>query len=218
MAFNRRVLEGREGDLALTWWQEVWRWANSLPVILGPGMTMNQVPGMGTEIKVRTASPVRIFFEVALAGRRASVRTGMLEGEVPWMKHRGGDYLRLDGRREDGTLSPLRPELDLSEAEPGEDGRSCIAIVAQVDVATNQLIDPSEEPRALRIEHRSEFGASAKRNAWTYGEPFHELAICYWREGRIERVEQVVQHNLGFAFTPGDDEGKGLRFFFFAAG
>lgn len=217
MALNRRVLEGREGDPALTWWQEVWRWANSLPVILAPGMTMTQIPGMGTEIQVRTASPVRIFFEVAKTGSRVSVRTGMLEGEVPWMRHRGSEWLRLDGRLLDGTTGP-RPELDLSDAQPGADGRSCIAIVAQLDVSTNQLLDPAKDPRALRVEHRREFGTAAKRRAWTLAEPFHELAICYWREDRIERVEQVVQHNLGLAFVPGDDDGKGLRFFFFAAG
>ncbi len=217
MALNRRVLEGREGDLVLPWWREVWRWANSLPVILAPGMTMTQVPGMGTEIKVRTSNPVRIFFEVAKTGSRVSVRTGMLEGEVPWIKHRGAEYLRLDGRRLDGTTG-TRPELDLTDAEPGPNGRSCIAIVAQLDPATNQLLDPAEDPRALRVEHRSEFGTAAKRKAWTNAEPFHELAICYWREGQIERVEQVVQHNLGLAYVPGDDDGKGLRFFFFAAG
>lgn len=217
MAFNRRVLEGREGDPALTWWQEVWRWASSLPVIIGPGMDVTQIPGMGTEIKVRTGTPVRIFFEVAVNGRRALVRPGMLEGEVPSIETKAGVFVDLYGRQHLGEEVGI-PELDLSDAEPGEDGRSCIAIVARVDEG-NRLVDSKIDPSALRIEHRSEFGSKQKREAEAARQPFHELAILYWRDGLVSRVGQVVQHNLGLAYGPrGTEEDEGVRFFFYAAG
>lgn len=218
MAFNRRVLEGREGDPALPWWREVWLWASSLPVIIGPGMQLTQIPGMGTEIKVRTASPVRIFFEVALTGLRAQVRPGLLEGEVPYIETRAGVYVDLYGRQHLADTTGQPPELDLSEAEPGADGRSCIALVARVD-ESQQLVDSKIDPAALIIEHRSEFGPKAKREAEAAGKPFHELAILYWRNDQPVRVAQVVQHNLGLAWGPkGEGSGKGVRFFFFAAG
>ena len=60
--FSRRILEGRRGDDVLTWWQAVLQWAESLPVIIGPGMTVSQVPGLGTKIRVRTGNPVTVFF------------------------------------------------------------------------------------------------------------------------------------------------------------
>lgn len=217
MPYNRRVLEGREGDSALAWWREVWRWASSLPVVLGPGMTITQIPGMGTDIRVRTTAPARIFFEVAVNGRKALVRPGMLEGEIPSIETKAGVYVDLYGRHHLGEEVGI-PELDLSEAKPGEDGRSCIALVARVDEG-NRLVDSKIDPSALRIEHRSKFGTKAKREAEAAREPFHELAILYWRDGLPVRVGQVVQHNLGLAWGPkGNDESDGVRFFFFAAG
>lgn len=217
MAFNRRVLEGKEGDPALPWWREVWRWASSLPVIVTPGMQVIQIPGMGTEIKVRTAAPVRIFFEVALSGNKALVRPGLLEGEVPVIETQAGVYVDLYGQQHLGGEVGI-PELDLSDAEPGPDGRSCIALVARVDEG-NQLLDSKLEPAALRIEHRSAFGTKAKREAEAAREPFHELAILYWRDELPVRVGQVVQHNLGLAYGPmGSEEEDGVRFFFYAAG
>lgn len=217
MAFNRRVLEGREGDPALSWWREVWRWASSLPVIVGPNMEFSQIPGMGTEIKMRTAAPVRIFFEVALTGLRAQVRPGLLEGAVPSIETRAGVFVDLYGRQHLGEQVGV-PQIDLTGMKPGDDGRSCIALVARVDQG-NRLVDSKIDPAALRIEHRSEFGTKAKREAEAAREPFHELAILYWRDGLPVRVGQVVQHNLGLAWGPrGNDEEEGVRFFFFAAG
>ena len=216
MALNRRVLEGREGDPALPWWKEVWRWASSLPVIVGPGMQVTQIPGMGTEIKVRTAAPVRVFFEVALSGSRASVRPGLLEGEVPSIETRAGTYVNLYGIAHLGEQVGT-PSIDLSRAKPGPDGRSCIALVAQVD-ESNRLLDPAIDPAVLRIEHRSEFGRKQKREAEIARAPFHELAILYWRNNAPERVGQVVQHNLGLAYGPKGNDEEGVRFFFYAAG
>jgi len=215
MALNPRVLECREGDPALSWWREVWRWASSLPVVLGPGMTMTQVPGIFPEIRVRTAVPARVFFEVALSGSRASVRPGLLEGEVPSIEVRSGAYVNLYGIAHLGGEVGA-PSIDLSDAKPGPDGRSCIALVARVD-EQSQLLDPKVDPAALRIEHRSEFGRKQKREAERERRPFHELAILYWREGRPERVAQVVQHNLGLAVGPASEEDA-PRFFFYAAG
>jgi hypothetical protein len=189
-----------------------------LPVIVGPGMQMIQIPGMGTEIKVRTAAPVRIFFEVALTGLRAQVRPGLLEGEVPYIETRAGVYVDLYGRQHLADTTGQPPELDLSEAEPGPDGRSCIALVARVD-ESQQLVDSKIDPAALRIEHRSDFGPKAKREAEAAGRPFHELAIVYWSNDLPARVAQVVQHNLGLAWGPkGEEAAKGVRYFFFAAG
>lgn len=215
---NRRVLEGREGDPVLPWWREVWRWASSLPVVLGPGISMTQVPGLGTEIKVRTAAPVRVPYEVALTWPRVSVRVGMLAGRVPWLRDRRGEWCRLDGSMLDGTMAPRLPELDLSGAQPGPDGRSCIALVARVD-ERGDLLDDAAEPMALRIEHRSVFDGWAKRLAEEASEPYHELAILYWRDGRPVRVVQIVQHHLELAVGPvGGDVSRGLRFFFVPAG
>jgi hypothetical protein len=207
-------LEGREGDPALPWWKEVWRWASSLPVVVGPGMQVTQIPGMGTQIKVKTAAPVRIFFEVVLSGSRISVRPGMLEGEVPFIKTTSGDYVDLMGRKFVGGEAGT-PFLDLTDAKPGPDGRSCIALLALVD-ANNRLLDPLSRA-VVRIEHRSEFGRRQKREAEIDRAPFHELAILYWRDGKPERVAQVVQHNLGLAYGPTADENS-PRFFFYAAG
>lgn len=217
MALNRRILEGREGDLVLPWWQEVWKWASSLPVIVGPGMSVTQVPGMGTEIKVRTGAPVRIFFEVSVTSLRATVRPGLLDGEVPYIETAAGVHVDLYGRQHLGEQVGA-PTLDLREAQPGPDGRSCIALVARVDEG-NRLLDPRIDPAALRIEHRSEFGRRQKREADEARRPFHELAILYWRNGLVERVGQVVQHNLGLAYGPkGDEADDGVRYFFYAAG
>lgn len=206
----------------LPWWREVWRWASSLPVIVGPNMQLIQIPGMGTEIKVKTGAPVRIFFEVAVNGRKALVRPGMLEGEVPSIETKAGVYVDLYGRQHLGDQVGI-PELDLCDAKPGPDGRSCIALVARVD-EQNRLVDSKIDPAALRIEHRSEFGRKQKREAEEAMRPFHELAILYWRDGIVSRVGQVVQHNLGLAYGPrsggsrGSEEDQGVRFFFYAAG
>jgi hypothetical protein len=214
MALNRRVLEGRAGDPALPWWKEVWRWASSLPVVVGPGMEITQIPGMGTEIKFKTAAPVRIFFEVVLSGSRISVRPGMLEGQVPRILTPDA-WVDLLGIRYGGIKTEI-PTIDLSNEKPGPDGRSCIALVVELDF--NFKIRPLENwPDSIRIEHREEFGPKQKREAEAVREPFHELAILYWREGKPERVLQVVQHNLALASGPTADEDA-PRFFFYAAG
>lgn len=217
MAYNRRVLEGREGDPALTWWQTVWSWAGSLPVIVGPGMTVTQIPGMGTDIKVRTAAPVRIFFEVAVSGSRANVRPGLLEGDDPYIEVRDGAYVNLYGKAHQGAVVGA-PSIDLSKAEPGPDGRSAIVLATRVDPRGN-LVDSRIDPSALVVEHRSEFGRKQKREADALNRPFHELAILYWNQGLVSRVGQVVQHNLALAAGPlSDDPEAGSRYFFYAAG
>lgn len=213
---NRRVLEGRVGDRALPWWREVWRWASSLPVVVGPDMTVTQVPGMGTEIRIKTASPPRVPYEVGVTGRRAFFRPGLLAGESPWVLHQGKAWMRLDGRGLDGSISTTAPEMDLTAAKPGADGRSCLALVAKVD-ERGDLLDPTEDPTALRIEHRDDLGPQAKRLAEEAGEPFHELAILYWRDEHILRTTQIVQHHLELARGPAGNSG-GLRYFFIPAG
>lgn len=217
MAYNRRLLEGREGDDALTWWRAVWDWANSLPVITGPGVELNQQPGYGAQIKVRTAAPVRIFFEVALSGLRVSVRPGMLEGDVPYVVVGPAAYVNLYGETPE-LRNVGAPSIDLAGAEPGPDGRSAIVIAAKLDARGN-LRDARTFPGNLVVEHRSEFGRNQKREADAAGRPFHELAILYWQDGAPVRVGQVVQHNLALAAGPlSDDPDAGSRYFFYAAG
>lgn len=213
MALNRRVLEGREGDPALPWWREVWRWASSLPVVLGPGVTMTQVPGMGTEIKVRTAAAARIFFECSLSGTEVTVRPGMLAGQVPVILDRRFQPVPITG-----DAAGQVPTIDLSLSEPGPDGRSAIVIVARLDESGN-LIDPREDPEAIEVKHVSDFGSIQKRGAAIARRPFHELAIIYWRDGRPDRVAQIVQHNLELAAAaPQGDRPAAERYFFYAAG
>lgn len=216
MAYNRRILEGRVGDAVLPWWQAVWSWANSLPVVIGPGMQVTQVPGYGTTIKVRTAAPVRVFFEVAVSGQSGTIRPGMLSGLVPYIATAAGPYVNLYGVAHLGAEVGT-PAIDLRAAKPGTDGRSAIVIVARVN-ERGDIVDPAVDPSALVIEHRSDFGPAAKREAATALKPFHELAILYWRDGSIDRTAQIVQHNLDLAVAGGEVENEAARYFFYAAG
>lgn len=197
--YNRRIIEGRRGDDVLTWWRAVLTWLQSLPVVIGPNVVATQTP-MGLKAIVRTENPVNVFFEVGVSEGKATILPGQLDGYVPYIEQRDGKekWVRLDGILPDQTGNvPLdtRPVLDLSEAKPGDDGRSAICLVVKVDEFGRPL-DPKEAPENLRVEHRSDFSGNAKRAAGEKLEPFIELAIVYWRDARAIRSGQNVTHNL----------------------
>lgn len=216
MAYNRRILEGRRGDDVLTWWQAVLSWARSLPVVLGPNMRMTQTP-LGMRVRVITAEPVRVPFQVGITDRRARIRDGYVEGEVPYVLVEDDQYIRLDGILPDGSEAPSgRPTLDLTGAEPGEDGRSALVVAVEMD-DLGVFPDLTDAPERLVIEHRSGFGPVEKRAASREGRPFQEIAVLYWSGETIVRVGQVVTMNQVVLRAADDSDEEGRRYFFTAA-
>lgn len=213
----------RPGDEVLPWWAKVLRWAKSLPVIFGPGVVGDWTT-MGCEVTVRDPGVVRTPFRVRLqsGNQAARVTPGFVDDRVPFVIAGRGEnrqVVRLDGTMADGLLEDPRgrPVIDLRQAEPGGDGRSAIVVVKRLG-EQGQPIDDEEEPEALRVEHRSEFGpAEHARASREDGEGFQVLAVIYWRNEKIERVAQVTRHHLVHSWQPPDGtEGSVGRHFFSA--
>jgi hypothetical protein len=195
---NLAHLYPKPGEYVDEWWSRVIEWAKTLTVELGPGMRSSQ--GLnGLRVMVSDSSPVRTPFRVGLTGRRARISTGYLDASVPYILSGDGETaVRLDGTGADGlTPDPLGlPVLDLSDAEPGPDGRSAIVLRLTLDERGIPL-DDEETPEALQILHLSDFSPAAKRALLTdENQAIQELAILYWSNNEPTRVGQVVRHNL----------------------
>jgi hypothetical protein len=221
MPYNRRILEGRVGDPVLPWWKEVYKWARSLPVVLGPNMRATYGP-LGMKIRIATARPVRISWRAGLSGRQVRVGTGFVENEVPTIEVSSGRYVRLDGKTAEGDDDPAgRPKLNLDDAEPGPDDRSAVVVAVQLgdggEFPTAEEL--AESPDRLQVEHRSDFSANARRLAGQEGRPFHVLAIVYWRNDAPVRIGQVAMHDyvLLESETETADGETEKRYFFSAA-
>ena len=221
MAYNRRILEGRVGDSVLRWWREVYKWARSLPVVLGPNMRATWGP-LGMQIRVASGRPVRISWRAGLSGREITLASGYVETEIPSIEVEGGDFVRLDGRTAAGEEAPQgRPKLSLTDAEPGEDNRSAVVVAAQLG-EDGAFPDPEqlvEDPGLLVVEHRSDFSAKARRLAAQDNRPFQVLAIIYWRDDEPSRIGQVAMHDYilleSETATEGGETQK--RYFYSAA-
>lgn len=211
-----RHLYPKKGDDVLDWWAKVIAWAKTLEVEIGPGMRATQ--GLnGLKLLVTDQSPVRTPFRVGVTGTQATVSTGFLDDRVPWILDRGGDTgARLDGTGADG-ITPARGgrrKLDLAGAEPGNDGRSAIVLQVRLD-GRGVPLDDAEVPAALQIVHVADFSPRKKTEQLdAEGIAQQELAILYWRSGAIDRVAQVVRHNLiGSYASPAAGDGLGRVFF-----
>lgn len=212
--YNHKKLEGYKGQPVIEWWREVFAWARSLPVVLGPNVRARQSP-FGLDVTIKTDNPVSIFFEVGINGATVSVTPGRLDGLVPYIYDGGSEWISLDGYTPEGDRVGRYPVIDLEDARPGENGRT--AIVLAVDLGESRELPTEEElaanPDRLVVGHRSDISLEAYIEADRVGRPFHVLALLYWVGDRVDRVGQVAMHNKTLI---SDTDGESERYWFAA--
>lgn len=220
MPYNRRILEGRPGDSVGPWWREVYKWARSLPVVLGPNMRATFGP-LGMKVRVASGRPVRISWRAGLSGREVTLSAGYVENQIPSIAVEAGDFVRLDARTADGEESANgRPKLSLADAEPGADNRSAVVVSVQLneDGTFPDGEQLEEDPGLFTVEHRGDFSAADRREASEQGRPFHVLAILYWRDNEPVRLGQVAMHDYILLESESETaSGETVKRYFFSA-
>jgi len=214
---NPRALEPKLGTPVLPWWRRFVRWAESLPVIVGPNVRVTRTP-LGMKVMVRTSNPVRTPFRVSRSGLDLRISVGTVDGEVPWIAlDRSGlrGNVRLDGDRgpdlDPAPVSQVAFRLTADDAPAMDsDGRSYLVIAAHLQrMRDSALASPGLSAETLRLEHHRDLSPTARNLARANsGAAYHPLAVLYWSPDRItiERIGQVTHHNLQLLE---DDEGIG---------
>lgn len=199
-----RQLTPRPWDLVSVFWARLLQWAKQKDVIVADPAARVSETIYGTRVVFEPRFPWDHPFRVSVSDRRVTVRPGYVDDEMPTI-----DGVALDGVDATGW-ERTEPALDLGrEAAPGEDGRSFICLRMLYDVSRREPLE--EEEDWLTIGHVSDL-ASARDEAGP-SVAYEPLAICYWQGGGIERVAQVVHHNLVHHFLRGEGEGTGKHFF-----
>jgi len=215
---NPRALEPKRGTPLLPWWRRFVRWAETLPVIVGPNVRVTLTP-LGMKVMVRTSSPVRTPFRVSRRGLDLRISVGTVDGEVPWIEYdrsAAGGHVRLDGDRAHLNPDPVPVSqvaflLSAKDAPAlDSDGRSYLVIGAHLQrMRDRDLSSPGLSSATLLLEHLLDLSPTALNLARANsGAAYHTLAVLYWSPDRttIERIGQVTHHNLQLLE---DDEGIG---------
>jgi hypothetical protein len=196
-------LSPKRGMLVLDWWRNLIRWAQTLPVIAGPGVFLTATP-LGMKVRVRTGSPVYTPFQVFVTGREARILSGTVDGEVPWIVDvpRGQDPVRLDGRNEAGIyLGASGVRLPITDS--AIDGRSYLVI--EIRHRTLAETRAGLDPENLTIRHRLSLTPADRAAGVEAGIHYQPLAVLYWSPDNrtIDRVGQVAHHDFQL-FVDGD--------------
>lgn len=163
----------------------------------GAGVRSRQGPDGQTFIAdAGTAPSFAGSWKVRLSNLQASVGSGLVGDRVPTI-----DGVPVDGIDPAGKVVKVPP---VKITGPGEGLRSWIALRAQIDPATNELLD--EE--GLKIEHVTSLTSRDSSIAY---EP---LAMLVWQGTRaIRSVHQIAYFDLKHRFIAAKD-GKAARHVF----
>lgn len=211
MAHIPREIVARRGDLVLPTWRAMLKFIAATGIVTGPGVRVTQTPN-GTLVDAdRTFRPWAHPFKVGSDGVTASVREGLMNGVAPFI-----GQVRIDGTDKDGREAVV-PELELKH-----DGTpiTYVAIVLDMPIVDGgaAFIDT---PEACRIEHVTKLPRQFEQGGVVPDgtRAIYPLAALYWNaRGDLRKRLQIVHHNLGHRYIPGEPaRGTVGRHFFWAA-
>jgi hypothetical protein len=149
-------------------------------------------------------------FSVSLApGPAVTVGEGFVNGFL--MPVING--LPIDGKKANANPQ-APPQLKLNQVPPNKDMRSWICLQVVIDPKTDKLDTKNPSTPPLEIVHRNDWDQlSPGQDFGGYG--YEALAMVVWKDkATVDRIHQIVMHNLKHAYAAPKTKGtKGRHFF-----
>jgi len=196
----------KPGDDVEEYVKRLTRWAESTDIVIGsPGLEMIQ-NDLGTAVVYKPRSAWDHPFRVTASSFRVQVGLGFVNNQIPRINE-----ITVDGVDSNGKLVSV-PQLAIKAPDARE---SWVVVVLVVD-SKGVPIDPTDDPEALTIRHVTNLDPAFYEGGYpdAVGYGFQPLARLSWRDGVLERVFQIVFHNLGHRFKAGDGDRPGRHFFY----
>ena len=210
---NIRSIRVQPGEKIQPAWVRLVKWAETLKVIPGEGIKVRETP-KGTVISFqRKRETYSHPFKVGFSGEAATITTGTVNGQTPYILDTNSkDWRRIDNRDDEGnkfkTEKPTPSmKLDLRKQEGGKFYLSLR--VKPNDAGT--IKDPKDDLRIVQTKT-----AEGDKD----GAGYYPLALCYLNAAQtdIEESFQIVHHNMRYLYQArksAEGETTGNRHLFF---
>lgn len=200
-----RDLFARPLERVLPKWEKLLAFIRARDVIVRDPGALVSVSNAGTRVTLSTKAQPSTPFRVSISGRAVRVRPGYVDGHMPTVEKIALDGTNADGERE---VRPFTFELP-EQARPGPDGRSFVCLRMLWDEGKQAPRDAEED--WLSVAHVSDLKQAREDDAGTV--VWEPLAVVYWRADAVERVGQLVRHNLVYFAIPAGDGQPGRVYF-----
>lgn len=215
MITDLNELLAEKGDRILPKWNELVTFLEESGVRFGHGIKVNYIPGQGIVVTAEPQNTPWIHpWKVGVPDdeNRILLRAGTVNGSIPWVSEDA----------ELGNVDQKTGEQALVQLEPQNDGDSYIAVGVNIGESESDFAELDDEAgyEQLRVAEIKELpngfgsGGVVPEGGWAW----YPLALVQWNENLVERVFQIVYHNLQHKVVGGGQDRTLERHFFFGAG
>lgn len=215
---NVEELEVQKGDPIKPAWERLKKYVESLTVrTTGDGAAIHYSPRQIDVVFEGDGATYTGHFPCNLlrSGPRQYITVGVETGDS---LVNGSLIPVINNTPIDGVVSPtktvVRPQLDLS-AGPNKDLRSWVCLQAVVDLKTGKLDDKNPFDAPMTITHRNDWDELDPGVDSGFGYGLESIAMLIWRDkSTVDRVEQIVMHQIRHDYRPPLKAGRKGRHFF----
>jgi hypothetical protein len=190
----------------------------STKVIVGEGLKVTEGPN-GTLVSTdATYVPFRHPFRVRVTGNKATVADGLVNSVSPYVSTGDDRYVNLSGFDPEGKATTV-PGIEFEN-----EGAQFTFIALSINLAgevgrSYSIVDSPESIKLIHVESLDGYDQSGGGVESPDETVLYPIARLQWSTSRksVDKVMQIVHHNIGHRFVEGvAEQGVANRHFFWA--